>query len=169
MKSGAFNPDKDFHRSNPLLKIPALQIAPDNSIIDSPVICEYLNAFSLQDNIYPIDQTQYFFQRKLESIADGATDATVLRRYESLRPPNLFSEDFDCKQKLKVEHSLDYLESISHQFTTPYMIGEISVMCLLSYLDLRFPKDDWRSTHPKLTDWYKDCQTWEPFQATTLG
>jgi glutathione S-transferase len=169
MKTGSFKPSEDYHRSNPLLKIPALQILPDNAIIDSPVICEYLNAFSLQDNIYPLDQNEYFFQRKLESIADGACDATVLRRYESLRPTNLFSQDYDNTQKLKVENSLDYLETIADDFKTPYMIGEISIMCMLSYLDLRFSKEDWRISRPKLTKWYEECQTWEPFQSTSLG
>lgn len=169
MASGSFKPPEDYFRSNPLLKIPALQITPDNAIIDSPVICEYLNAFSLQDNIYPLEQNQYFHQRKIESIADGACDAVVLRRYESLRPPHLFSHDYDTTQKLKVENSLDYLETITHEFTTPSMIGEISVMCLLSYLDVRFPEEDWRTPRPKLTKWYEECQNWEPFQATELG
>jgi glutathione S-transferase len=169
MKSGSFKPSEDYHKSNPLLKIPALQITPDNTIIDSPIICEYLNSISHKDKIYPTDQAHYFFQRKIESIADGATDATVLRRYESLRPTNLFSIDYDKSQKLKIENSLNYLESITDQLTNLHYIGELSVMCLLSYLDMRFPHEDWRISRPKLSNWYDECQNWEPFRATVIG
>ncbi len=169
ISSGTFKLSEDYHRSNPLLKIPALQISPDNSIIDSKIICEYLNANSKKDSIYPKNQDQYFLQKKIEAIADGATDATVLRRYESLRPTNLFSQDYDDKQKLKVDNSLNYLESQIDDLKNLHMIGEISIMCMLSYLDLRFPKENWRTTRPKLSKWYEECRTWEPFLSTRLG
>jgi len=169
MTSGTFKLSEDYHRANPLMEIPALQVTPDDTIIDSKIICEYLNLNTKKDTIYPTNQDQYFFQRKLEAIADGACDATVLRRYESLRPTNLFSQDYDDKQKLKVDNSLNYIESLIPKLTTPYMAGEISVMCMLSYLDLRFPREDWRTNRPNLTKWYEECQTWEPFKTTRLG
>lgn len=169
MSSGTFKLSEDYYRSNPLLKIPALQITTDNAIIDSKIICEYLNVNSKQDSIYPKNQDQYFFQKKIEAIADGATDATVLRRYESLRPANLFSQDYDDKQKLKVDNSLNYLENQTYALNNLHLIGEISVMCMLSYLDLRFPNEDWRTTRPNLSKWYQECHTWEPFRSTRLG
>lgn len=169
MKSGSFKPDENYHQANPLLKIPALQVNTENTIIDSPVICEYLNRLSTQGHIYPTNFETYFFQKKIESIADGATDATVLRRYESLRPKELFSRDYDNTQKLKIENSLDYFETITEKFQNPYMIGEISVMCLLSYLDLRFPQENWRTNRPKLSQWLSEVQNWSAFKETRLG
>lgn len=169
MASGTFSLSEDYYRLNPLLKIPALQVNPDNTIIDSKVICEFLNMNSKKDSIYPKNQDQYFFQKKIEAIADGFTDSTVLRRYESLRPENLFSKDYDEKQKLKVDNSLNFLESITQELKSLHLIGAISVMCGLSYLDLRFPKEDWRATRPNLSKWYEECRTWGPFKTTNLG
>ena len=165
-QTGRFVPNDDYYKTNPLLKIPALEISKDEAIIDSPIICEYLNGHSKKDKIYPPNQKNYFFQRKLESIADGACDATVLRRQESIRPPELFSKDWDNTQKLKVDNSLNYLETLVPQFQKPYLIGEISIMCLLGYLDFRFAHEDWRTPRPQLAKWFKECDQWRPFQET---
>lgn len=165
-QTGRFVPSDDYYKKNPLLKIPALEINGQEAMIDSPIICEYLNTISKKDKIYPQNQSEYFFQRKIESIADGACDATVLRRQESIRPPELFSKDWDTAQKLKVDNSLNYLETLVPQFKKPYQIGEISVMCMLGYLDFRFSHEDWRTPRPKLTKWFKDCEEWAPFQQT---
>lgn len=168
-QSGAFKPGPEYFQTNPLLKVPALQINPQESLIDSPIICEYLNSLSPRDKIYPSNTKDYFFQRKIESIADGVADAVVLRRMESLRPANLFSADYDNSQKLKIENGLNYLESICDRLNQRYMIGEIAVMCLLGYLDLRFPQENWRSSRPHLTQWFLECQNWEPFKNTKIN
>ncbi len=168
-KTGSFKPDANYYKINPLLKVPALELNTEETLIDSPVICEFLNSTSKKDKIYPPNSKEYFFQKKLESIADGAVDATVLRRLESLRPTNLFSSDFDQSQKLKADNSLDYLEILTSKFKQPYMIGELATMCLLGYLDLRFPNEDWRTPRPNLTKWFDECRTWPAFANTSAN
>lgn len=80
---GHFYSDTGTQKTNPLVKIPTLVLDSGESVIDSPVICEYLNSISLAGTIYPKDQNLYFLQKKFEALADGAMDAAVLRRKRS--------------------------------------------------------------------------------------
>ena len=52
-KSGTFQLPKNFDNINPLFKIPVLEIKNDDIIIDSPVICEYLDFISVQRKLLP--------------------------------------------------------------------------------------------------------------------
>lgn len=164
-KTGIFNPDYDM--KNPLGKIPALEISPDNVMIDSPIICEYLNFKSTTQKIFAEIHTEaYFGQKKIEALADGLMDAAVLRRYEVLRPKELFSTDFDQKQAYKIGQSLHYFESNLFLLKPELSIAEISVLCALAYLDFRFPNENWRTNHAGLAQWFEKASLHPAFQAT---
>lgn len=155
MSEGKFVATPELKKANPLAKIPALLLENGETVVDSPVICEYLNTKSTKGSIYPKDQDAYFFQRKLEALADGCTDATLLRRYESVRPPELQSTEWDLKQKEKMALSFKYFDSVAHLLQTEgFYIGEISIVAMIDYADVRFPQENWLSTAPNLKKWY---------------
>lgn len=168
-KSGTFQLPKNFDNINPLFKIPALEIKNDDIIIDSPVICEYLDFISVQRKLLPTDITEKFFQLKLQALADGLMEAAVLRRYESLREPHQQSHEFDSKQLQKINATLNYFNNHVGFLKTPYMIGEVAIMCAIGYMDYRFPHETWRSKNPNLEKWFKLAQQWLPFQSTQPG
>ena len=136
-------------------------------MIDSPIICEYLNHQSTTEKIFAKTHTDaYFGQKKIEALADGLMDAAVLRRYEVLRPKHLFSTDFDQKQASKIGQSLHYFESNLSLLKPDLSIAEISVLCALAYLDFRFANENWRANHAGLAQWFEKASLHPAFQAT---
>lgn len=45
-------------------------------------------------------------------------------------------------------------------------LGRITAACALGYLDFRFPQEDWRGAHPRLSAWYAGIAERPAFQAT---
>lgn len=165
-KTGTFTLPIHFESVNPLLKIPALELKDKSMIIDSRIICEYIDSISIGRKLIPTSSQERFFQLKIQAIADGLLDAAVLRRYESIREPHLQSKEFDQKQNLKITNALQFLDQNCVHFANPYTIGEVATMAALGYLDFRFSTENWRAGFTRLADWHKKAQTWEPFQKT---
>lgn len=167
MASGTFQPTDEFKKANPLAKIPTLVLANGEAIIDSPVICEYLDAKSVKGSIYPANEEAYFLQKKFEALADGCMDAAVLRRYESLRPAAQQSAEHDEKQKEKMALSFAYFESmVSKLGTTEFFIGEISIVSMIGYVDYRFASENWLAQAPNLKKWYDQVRVLPLFTQT---
>lgn len=156
-----------YERVNPLFKIPALEVTPDEVIVDSPIICEFIDSIATQRKLLPATGPERFRQLKYQALADGIADAAVLRRYEILREPHLQSRDYDKKQKLKIDTTLRFFDSQFANLSNPYQIGEVALMCSLDYLDFRFAHENWRTENPLLADWYYKAQNWDAFKQTT--
>jgi len=94
-----------------------------------------------------------------QALADGILDASLLRRYESMRPANERSATWDEKQKNVVARALDALEKETKDLGKPNAmsttIGHIAIGCALGYLDFRFAAENWRTGRPNLTRWYE--------------
>ena len=90
-----------------------------------------------------------------QAIADGILDASVQRRYESLRPAERQWAEWSDRQKRKVVRGLDVLENDRDSREGPLDLGKIAVGCVLGYLDFRFPDDRWREGRPALTAWFE--------------
>jgi len=75
------------NRVNPLRKIPALQIDDGSIILDSSVICDYLNDLHGQHQLIPASGLAKWQIQTAHSMANGIMDAAVSIRYETfLRP-----------------------------------------------------------------------------------
>jgi glutathione S-transferase len=70
---------------NPLVKVPVLEMDGGERLYDSVVIAEYLDAVA-GGRLFPKDEPLRWHALKLHALADGAMDAGVLVRLESLRP-----------------------------------------------------------------------------------
>ncbi|HUO99872.1 MAG TPA: glutathione S-transferase family protein [Rhizomicrobium sp.] len=148
---------EELRRINPLGKIPVLVLKDGTTIIDSPVICEYLDDLGGGQFFPPFEPRRDISARwralTLQALGDGICDATVARVYEGRRPPEQQSEQTVHKHLAAVNRSLDVLERAP--FTEPFTIGEIAVACALGYLDFRLPELSWRDARPNLRDWYE--------------
>jgi glutathione S-transferase len=93
------------------------------------------------------------------ALADGILDASLLRRYESLRPANERSPTWDDKQRGVVTRALDVLEKEVKDLGKPNAknttLGHIAIGCALGYLDFRFAAENWRTGRAKLAAWYE--------------
>lgn len=145
--------DPELARSNPLNKIPALTLEDGSVLIDSAVICEFLDSRK-GGKLFPKDATRWSTLSRM-ALCDGILDAAILRRYETQRPEALRSSEWDGKQKTKVDQGLAALEKEAAGFGDRIDIGTLTAAITLDYLDFRFALEPWRDAHPKLAAWHK--------------
>lgn len=162
------SPHDALRSSNPLGKIPALILDDGTALYDSPVICEYLDALAGGNRIFPPVGVARWTALRRQAIADGIMDAAVLTRYEeAVRPKELRWQDWVDAQFLKVRTALDSLEREHLEGT--FDIGTISIACALSYLDLRFASEGWRTSRPRLAAWAAAIAKRPSLAATALA
>lgn len=148
-----FGDTAQFRNINPLIKIPALEMETGETLVNSPFICQYLASLKPGQNLYP--QAPELWQAlNFQAVADGGTDAAVLRRMESLRSPDKQDSKFNRRQNEKIENALEFCEDnlfrLSQQDLT---IAEISVICFVDYVQFRFGHEHWDQKFPKLFSW----------------
>ncbi len=149
------DPNSDLHVDNPLGKVPALITDDGVRLVDSPVICEYLDGLREGPRLVPPAGEARWQALRLQALADGILDAAVLRMLEGRRPDGERSQAFADKQRGKIVATLDVLESEAPGFGDALTIGAVTVGCALGYLDFRFSDDDWRQGRPALAEWYE--------------
>ncbi len=156
----------EFRRINPLGKIPALVLDDGSVLIDSPVICEYLNHVG-GGKFFPgmslwKENTGRWKALGLQALADGIADAAVARIVEGRQPaPN---DAHITRNMLAVEAGLNALER--SKMADPPTIGEIAASCTLGYIDFRMPELDWRAARPNLSAWYAKFSQFKSMLAT---
>ncbi|SLN59638.1 glutathione S-transferase family protein [Oceanibacterium hippocampi] len=139
---------------NPLGKIPTLTLDDGEVLVDSPVLCDYLEEIAdrrLTATSGPARRRAL----RLQAIADGICDAALLRRFETMRPEAQRSAAFDARQKYAMTTSLDWLEAHAGDHEAAFDVGAISVVSALGYVGFRFAHEPWADGRPKLAAWYE--------------
>lgn len=143
--------DDPIRTANPLGKIPALELEDGTVLFDSRVIVEYLDHLAGGGMLIPVDPASRFAVLRMQALADGVMDASILQIYETrLRAENERSASWVSLQAGKVARALSALEAAPPSMTPD--AGSIAVACALGYLDLRFD-GAWRAGHPNLAAW----------------
>ncbi len=149
-----WSPETDLPGSNPLGKVPALELEDGTVLFDSPVICEYLDSLHGGAKLHP-DGAARWPALRLAAIADGICDAAINRLLDTRRPEPQQSEGWQQRQKAAMARACDLLEAEAESLEGPLTIGQIAVACALGYLDLRWDADQWRQGRPKLAAWFE--------------
>jgi len=150
---------------NPLRKIPALVTDDGEVIVDSSVICDYLDALAGGGRIIPAAGPARWQVLTAHMVADGMCDAAVLLRYETVaRPeasrwPTWIDDQWD-----RVQAGLGWFEA--RPPAGPLDLGSIALGCTLGYLDFRYADRPWRDRHPRLADWFKGVSARPSFAET---
>ncbi len=152
--------------ANPLGKVPALVISDNEILFDSPIICEYLDSLHTGDKLFPSEGKCRWDVLRIQALADGILDSTVMIRYDSQRPEAEQNHDMQSRQLDVIRRGLKSLCSEMPRLVGPISIGQITVACALGYLDFRLAKLDWRQDHPKLDGWYSSWISRPSMQAT---
>ena len=142
-------------RFNPLRRIPALTLDDDTTIIDSQVICEYLDDMDGRGQLVPKGGARRWKVLSDYAVADGMTELAVMLRYElTLRPP-------ECQWKEgiedlwdKIRSGLAWFESKGDKLGERFELSQIALASLLGYLDFRFADFAWREEYPNLRQWH---------------
>ncbi|WP_137391197.1 glutathione S-transferase family protein [Rhodoligotrophos defluvii] len=152
--------NRDYASSvNPLRKLPALVLDDGQTIVDSTVICEYLDALAGGGKLVPVSGPERWRILTQHAVAQGMMDAMILVRYETwLRPePHRWAEWID-DQWDKALSGLAWFESRAEialrQGGGRIDLSQLALACGLGYLDFRFPETGWRERFPKLAAWY---------------
>jgi glutathione S-transferase len=146
------DPESSIRQENPLGKIPILILDDGNHIYDSRVICEYLDNLAGGNKLFPAGDTRWP-ALTLQSLGDGILDASILQVYEKrFRPEEIRHQEWVDYQKDKTQRALTWLEANTPQATAQPHIGDITLACVLGYLDFRF-EGTWREGHPNLVAW----------------
>jgi glutathione S-transferase len=162
-----WDPETDLPKDNPIGKVPALKTDGGDTLFDSAVICEFLDAQQQGDKLFPAAGESRWTVLTLHALADGILDAAVMTVLEGKRSRELQSKDWVERQKKAINRSLDALEqSVSEIDGMQLSIAHIVIGCALGYLDFRKPVADWRQGRPKLAKWYHAFSKRPSMQAT---
>lgn len=148
-----YQKDDAYKKINPLIKIPALETRNGEMLTNSPFICQYLASLKSGSLFYPQGE-DLWKALNIQSIADGGMEAAVLRRYEILRSPDKFDSSFDNRQKEKIHNALEYLSNkIMFLSKSELGIQEVSVICFIDYLHLRYSHEMLQNYYPRIFEY----------------
>lgn len=147
------DPADPLRQQNPLGKIPVLILDDGSALFDSRVILEYLDHVAGGGKIVPTDFNARIDALKLQALADGIMDATILIVYEGrYRPAEKHEQKWLDLQQGKIDRSLAALEASPPGVDALPNVGQIAFACALGYRELRFP-GALKKNCPRLTGW----------------
>ena len=147
------DPGDSLRQQNPVGKIPILLLEDGATLFDSRVILEYLDHRAGGGKIVPREPDARFAALRLQALADGVTDASLLVLYEGrFRPAERHEAKWLGYQNDKIDRGFAVLEAAPPPIDPIPNVGQIALACLLGHRDLRF-KGAWRAGHPRLAAW----------------
>lgn len=160
--------DEALRAVNPLGKIPAL-VDVGLTLIDSPLICEYLNDKSIASgnpDAFHKHKPDYFLVQRTHALADGVLDAAVAIVMERRRQDSEQSFHWLRRWQQAISSGLSWIEKQDLGSGSHPHIGTFAAVAALGYLDFRLPELAWRQQHGHLARWYADMETIEWVAAT---
>lgn len=147
--------DKAFVEANPIGRIPTLITDDGVAIPESNWICDYLDSLAQKRTLLPAGGAVRWKCIRALALADGAIEAMIARRAESLRKGADRSADFLAKQRDRTARCLDAIEREIDSLAGGVTLAQISTGIACGYMDFRYPEDQWRSGRPRLAEWYR--------------
>jgi glutathione S-transferase len=156
-------------RYNPLNKVPALQLDDGESLYDSAVITEYLDAIS-GNTFIPAAPLERARARRAEALGDGIADAGITAFLERKREASRQDEAWIARQMDKVHAGIAMvareLGSKAHIGGAQMNVGDIACACALFWAEFRMPELRWRDENANLKAWAERLEMRASFAAT---
>ena len=152
--------------ATPVAKIPTLILDNGEILIDSPVICEYLDSLNDQPVLIPKSGKERWRALHQAAVADGLMDVTVALYMEKVRHPKDFNENFVKAQEETISRTLAFLEKESGAFKN-LSLAAIATACAIGYLNFRLGELNPKGKYPKLQAWFDEFSR-RPSLAQTL-
>jgi glutathione S-transferase len=108
------------------------------------------DSFQNSPTLFPPADPERWRGLRLQALGD----ANVSRRNKLRRPRSEQSAGWLARQTHALQAALDWLESHFGDLEGPITTGSVTIACALGYFEVRFPSDDWRQGHPKLSEWF---------------
>jgi glutathione S-transferase len=161
-------PNPGFAQSlNPLRKIPALITDTGETLYDSTVICEYLDALAGGRILIPREPSRRWRVLTNHALAQGMCESIILIRYETwLRPEPLRWSVWADDQWDKIHTGLGWFEANDKELSDPVNLAHLALGSLLGYIDFRWPDDGWKHRFPKVSSWFARLEQRPSFAQT---
>ncbi|NKB22035.1 MAG: glutathione S-transferase [Alphaproteobacteria bacterium] len=141
---------------NPLGKVPVAVLDAGNVLMDSPVICAYVDSLNNGPKLIPEEGSERWAVLTLEALGDGLGEAVIAVALEGRKPEDQRSQAVIDRQAGKMAAGLAALDKQAGDFNDPPLMGEIAVACALGYMEFRDVAPDWGKTYPALSGWYAE-------------
>jgi len=170
LEESAWTAQTTVPRYNPLNKVPALVLDDGNSIYDSAVITEYLDALPGR-RFLPAGGSERAVARCHEALGDGLADAGVTIFLERKREAARQDPGWIARQADKVNAAVAALaQGLGGK---PFLdgaelgLGDIACGCALFWIEFRLKADfDWRARNPALAAWAQRLEARPSFAST---
>lgn len=153
------NQDPSIVALNPTGRVPTLLTNAGETLFDSRVICEYLDALDGHQRLFPAPGPARWRALREQALADGLLESALAIRYETLvRPEAKHWQPWIEGHQAKLHASLTTIEVAAHTIGERFDIGAIALACTLGYLDFRFGALDWRGDCPAASEWFAEVE-----------
>lgn len=145
--------------ANPLGKVPTLVLDDGVSLFDSPVICEYLDAYDAGGKLIPDTGALRWQVLRCQALADGIVDAAYNMVMEMRRPAQEQSSNWTTRWQDGIGRSLDAMETEISNLPEALTLAQLAAGSALGYLDFRLTHLNWRSGREATASWYETFAT----------
>ena len=155
----------ELQAANPLGKVPALVLDNGQCIVDSPVICAWLDSLSDTPRLFPTDPAARIDALTREALADGIMDAAFAIVMERKRPDQQRSPEWLMRWTSAIRRSVAHFSTLITAREQPD-IGDLSLACALAYVDFRLGDLAWDTEAPALRAWLSSVHARPSLSAT---
>lgn len=160
----------ELQAANPLGKVPALLLDNGQCVVDSPVICAYLDSLLDGPRLIPADPAARIDALTREALADGIMDAAFAIVMERKRPEPQRSPEWLERWTSAIRRSVAHLAARApdSQWANGRQpdIGDIALACALGYVDFRLGDLAWDKDAPALRTWLATISSRASFTIT---
>lgn len=144
-------PNADVVAANPVARIPALVTEDAGTLMDSRVICRYLNAKG-GGAMYGSGDDFALLAR--EALAEGIMDSSLLAAYEfRLRPEDKQFQPFVDGQYGKIKRGLKAFDARISEMSGDFTMDQVALIAACGHVDFRHEGLGWRDDCPALANW----------------
>jgi glutathione S-transferase len=149
------HPEGDLANDNPLGKVPTLVLDDGSALIESPLICDWLEQQG-NGKLIPRDGKARVAALQLQAFGDGIGEAAINVQRERNRGEQRVGA-IEARWRGKFDRTLDLLErEFDRRMAGPANIGHVALACALEWIDFRMTDMEWRARCPKLAKWYAE-------------
>ena len=153
-------------RLNPLKLIPVLVLDDGAVVLESQLICEYLDSIGTGPTLYP--EAGRWLWRTRMMIGHGLAEASVALRLQQVLPEAEQSETLKDRYTGRMARAVAALESQADALIPGAMrMDKICAVSGLGHMELRHG-EDWRDDAPNLAAWYDDAMERPSFAKTAM-
>ena len=160
------DPNPEVVAANPVGRIPAPVTEDHGTLMDSRVICRYLNSLG-GGKLYGSGAEEWPIIAR-EALAEGIIDSALLAAYERrMRPEDMQFEPWVDGQKTKIRNGLSAVNARMGEWSgSGLTVDSIALGAALGYIDFRHGDLGWRDQNAALADWYAGFAERPSMQAT---